>query len=255
MSDGQATSSRQTWQSESYQKNTGFVSVFGEDVLAWLDAQRGERILDLGCGDGVLTRKIADLGADVVGVDASESFVKTAQDSGMDVHRMDGHALTFEGEFDAVFSNAALHWMIEPEKVIASVARALKPRGRFVGEFGGFGNVAAVATAMRAVGATMGGDVVQAGPWFFPTTKQYGAMLEARGFAVEEITTFYRPTTLPQGMRGWLEVMGKPFFDQFGDHKEDVYDKVEDALRPSLCDFEGQWIADYVRLRFRASLT
>lgn len=250
-----ADNSRQTWQSDSYQKNTGFVSVYGEDVLSWLEPQSNERILDLGCGDGVLTRKIMECGATVVGVDASESFVETAQDSGLDVRQMDGQALTFDREFDAVFTNAALHWMLEPEKVIDGVFRALKPGGRFVGEFGGFGNVAALSAAMRAVGSAMGGNVALAGPWFFPTVKQYSAMLEAHGFQVDEITTFYRPTPLPQAMRGWLEVMRKPFFDQFEDRTEEAYTKVEDALRPSLCDVDGQWIADYVRLRFRTSLT
>ena len=247
-----ADNSRQTWKSDSYQHNTGFVSAYGEDVLSWLGAKSGERILDLGCGDGILTRKIGDLGVDVVGVDASPSFVETACAAGLDVRLMDGQALTFNDEFDAVFSNAALHWMLDPQAVLEGVVRALKPGGRFVGEFGGFGNVAAVSTAMQAVGAEMGGNLALAGPWFFPTVSQYSTMLEANGFAVEEITTFYRPTPLPTGIRGWLQVMRGPFFEQFGDRSEEAFAKVEAALRPSLCDHEGQWIADYVRLRFNA---
>ena len=250
-----ADNSNQKWDSSSYQRDTGFVSVYGEDVLSWLAARPGERILDLGCGDGILTRKIAESGADVVGCDASESFIETATAAGLDARLMDGQALTFDHEFDAVFTNAALHWMLRADDVIAGVKRALKPGGRFAGEFGGFGNVAALTAAMRAVGNEMDGDLSLAGPWFFPTVEQYGQMLKTHGFVVDEITTFARPTPLPNGVLSWLQVMRKPFFDQFGDLADTVYAKVENALQPSLCDHNGQWFADYVRLRFRASLT
>ncbi len=249
--DGNST---QKWDSTSYQRDTGFVSVYGEDVLSWLEPQRGERILDLGCGDGVLTHKIIATGATVVGCDASQSFVDTARESGLQVDLMDGQALIYDGEFDAVFSNAALHWMLKAEDVIDGVRRALKPEGRFAGEFGGFGNVAAVSAAMRAIGRECNGDAALIGPWFFPTVEQYSQMLEMKGFIVEDITTFARPTPLPNGLISWLKVMCKPFFDQFGDRADEIYAKTEDALRPSLCDHTGQWFADYVRLRFRVKL-
>lgn len=245
----------QQWESESYQRDTGFVSEFGSDVLSWLEPQSGERILDLGCGDGVLTQKIVSAGANVIGVDASDSFVNTARTAGLDAHVMDAHDLPFDQEFDAVFSNAALHWMLQPEKVISSVKRSLKPQGRFAGEFGGFGNVAAIITALRAVGKSMDGDPALSGRWFFPTVAQYSTLLEQQGFNVEAITTFYRPTPLPNGMKSWLKVMCSPFFEQFGDRGTEALDKVESALEPSLCDHNGQWFADYVRLRFRARLT
>ncbi len=247
--------SHQTWDAKSYQSNTGFVSVYGEDVLSWLDPKPNQRILDLGCGDGHLTRKIIDAGAEVVGADTSQNFVAAARDMGIDARVVDGHALAFNKEFDAVFSNAALHWMLGADKVVAGVARALRPDGRFIGEFGGFGNVAAISVAMRAVGNAMGGDVALAGPWFFPTVQQYSAMLMAQGFAVRKITSFYRPTPLPTGVRGWLETMRAPFFAQFDDRQEEAYARVIDALEPSLCDHQGRWFADYVRLRFAADLT
>lgn len=246
--------SKQRWDSASYQRDTDYVSKLGQGVLEWLEAKPGERILDLGCGDGVLTLKIAEAGAKVTGVDASDSFVDSAIEKGLDARLMDAHDLTFETEFEAVFSNAALHWMLEPEKVIDGVRRALKPKGRFVAEFGGFGNVAALTTAMRAVGEAMGGNVALAGPWFYPTVEQYSRLLEKGGFNVDKITIFYRPTPLKNGIRSWMKVMRAPFFEQFADREEQAYQAVEKALEPSLRDFQGQWFADYVRLRFKASV-
>ncbi|MEZ5841701.1 MAG: methyltransferase domain-containing protein [Hyphomicrobiales bacterium] len=246
--------SRQTWTSDSYDRNARFVSDLGAGILGWLAPAAGERILDLGCGDGVLTEKIVASGATVVGVDMSDDFLAAARARGLDARKMDGHALSFDREFDAVFSNAALHWMTEPEKVVAGIARALKPGGRFVAEFGGHGNVAAVTTAMRAVGAAMGGDTAIAGPWFYPTEAEYQAILEPAGFTVLRIERFARPTLLPTGIEGWLRTMRQPFFDQFGDRAGEAMSRVVEALRPSLCDRSGNWTADYVRLRVEARL-
>ena len=134
---------------------------------------------------------------------------------GLNVRKVDGHALDFVSEFDAVFSNAALHWMRKPHLVIAGVARALRPRGRFVGELGGHGNVAAIATAMRAVGALRNGDPALVAPWFFPTAEEYGRLLTEGGFTVKEIALVPRPTPLKTGMEGWLRTFGRSFFDQF----------------------------------------
>ena len=244
--------SRQTWSADTYQKNVAFVPALGQGVLDLLAPRPGERILDLGCGDGALTVKLVAAGAEVVGVDMSPDFVAAASAKGLDALLMDGHRLTFDAEFDAVFSNAALHWMTEPERVVAGVVRALKPGGRFVAEFGGFGNIAAISTAMHAVGSAMGGNVALAGPWFFPTEDDYRAMLEAAGLSVLRIERFARPTPLPTGMRGWLETMRAPFFDQFGTERETALSRVIDALEPSLRQRDGTWIADYVRLRLVA---
>src|SRR5208337_4503768 len=139
---------RQSWSAAGYDENARFVSDLGGEILAWLDPKPGERILDLGCGDGALTEKIAAAGSSVTGVDTSPEFLAAARRRGLDAREMDGQALSFASEFDAVFSNAALHWMTAPEAVLAGIARALKLGGRFVAEFGGHGNVAAIVTAM-----------------------------------------------------------------------------------------------------------
>lgn len=245
----------QTWSPESYEANARFVSELGAGVLEWLAPRAGERILDIGCGDGVLTVKLIEAGAEVVGVDDSPEMLEAARARGIDARRMDARALTFEKEFDAVFSNAALHWILPPEKVVEGIARVLKPGGRFVAEFGGHGNIAAIATAMRAVGRARGADLNLASPWFFPTAAEYSALLEAAGFTVERTEHFARPTQLPSDMAAWLMVFRRPFFDQFAEpERSAVVDEVVDLLRPSLCDSEGVWTGDYVRLRVEALL-
>ncbi|WP_244500823.1 hypothetical protein [Methyloceanibacter marginalis] len=143
--------------------------------------------------------------------------------------------------------------MRAPALVIAGVARALKPRGRFVGELGGHGNVAAIATAMRAVGASRGGDPAHVAPWFFPTVEEYGGLLGKHGFSVREIALVPRPTPLKTGMEGWLRTFGRSFFDQFEEPERTVVlNEALELLRPSLCDAQGRWTADHVRLRFSA---
>ena len=142
-----AVTPNQIWDAEQYSENARFVSDLGASVIELLAPRSGERILDLGCGDGALTKKLAEHECRVVGVDASPQMTAAARRLGLDARVMDGHELRFDHEFDAVFSNAALHWLKQPEKVIAGVWRALKPGGRFVGEFGGSGNVATIVAA------------------------------------------------------------------------------------------------------------
>jgi SAM-dependent methyltransferase len=246
--------SQQVWKAETYDANARFVSDLGGEIMSWLAPQRGERILDLGCGDGALTEKLCASGASVMGVDMSSSLLEAAKARGLDVRQEDGHALPFHHEFDAVFSNAALHWMTQPEKVIEGVKRALKPGGRFVAEFGGHGNVAAIMTALRAASRSFDGDSSLATPWFYPTDREYAAMLESAGFTVRHAGLFPRPTPLPTGIEGWLGTFRGVFFDQFGPKRDAVIGYVTDLLRPSLCDRSGKWHADYVRLRVEAHL-
>jgi trans-aconitate methyltransferase len=243
---------RQVWNAEDYEKHARFVSALAGPVLEWLQPQAGQRILDLGCGDGVLTEELKRRDVDVLGVDVSESLLAAALARGVETRRMDGQKLPFDAEFDAVFSNAALHWMSDAGAVIEGVFRALKPGGRFVAEFGGHGNVAAVTTAMRATAWRRGGDAALAGPWFFPSVAVYREMLEERGFRVVRIGLFPRPTPLPTGMIAWLKVFRRPFFAQYGAEEDQVLAEVEELLAPSLRDARGNWTADYVRLRVEA---
>lgn len=252
MAKASAAARNQTWSAGTYDAHARFVSDLAGGVVDWLNPQAGERILDLGCGDGVLTADLAARGARVVGVDSSADFVQAAQARGLDVRLMDGEHLTFENEFDAVFSNAALHWMTRPSEVIAGISRAMKPGGRFVAEFGGHGNVGAIVTAMRAVGMRRGGDLALAMPWFFPSADVYRDLLEHGGFSVRRIELFPRPVILRTGIAEWLKLFRKPFFDQFENEAENALSEVVELLRPVLCDAAGNWTADYVRLRVEA---
>lgn len=243
---------QQTWTADSYQQNARFVSDLASEVLAWLAPRPGERILDVGCGDGALTSRIRDAGADVVGIDISVSLLDAAAKRGLDVRTQSVTDMTFAVEFDAIFSNAVLHWVNEPARAVTRMRAALKPGGRLVAEFGGHGNIAAIVTAMRAAALRHAGDVALASPWFYPTPQEYGALLEAGGFEVRRIGLFPRPTPLPTGMAGWLDTFRAPFFRQFGPHAEAIKQEVMELLRPSLCDSNGRWTADYVRLRVEA---
>lgn len=212
-----------------------------------------ENILDLGCGDGALTVTLVAAGARVIGVDSSEEMVAAARARGHDARVLDGTALTFVEEFDAVFSNAALHWMRDLASVIAGVGRALKPGGRFVGEMGGEGNVATIAQALREAMARRGVDGHHVDPWIFPSPARFETLLRAEGFEVEALQLIPRPTVLPGDIEGWLETFAGSFLDQRPPaERPALIAEVREALRPRLQSPGGEWIADYVRLRFAA---
>ena len=244
----------QTWNPAQYSKNARFVSDLGMPVVELLAPRAGERILDLGCGDGPLTKKLADLGCQVVGVDASQEMITAARLLGLDACVMDGHSLQYEREFDAIFSNAALHWMKQPGKVIAGVWKALKPGGRFVGEFGGYGNVATIVAALEAGLVERGIDAKAFNPWYFPTVAEYKSRLEARGFAINTIVLVPRPTPLPGDLAGWLETFAKSFIAALpaSEHIQFLEDAAA-ACRTKLINTDDIWTADYVRLRFCAA--
>lgn len=241
----------QTWSPTDYQHHAAFVPALGATILVRLAPQAGERILDLGCGDGVLTADLVSSGAEVVAVDASAPMVAAAVARGIAARVMDARALTFTAEFDAVFSNAVLHWIPEADAVLAGVARALTPGGRFVAEFGGHTNVAAIVVALRAVFASHG--LTFQSPWYYPSPDDYRARLDAAGFIVDDIRLVPRPTPLPTGMLGWLRTFGVSIFAAVPKTLvARVEQDVVDLLRPTLCDATGQWTADYVRLQVAA---
>lgn len=243
----------QTWNPGEYERNARFVSTLGRDVLTLLSPKPGERILDIGCGDGVLTAEIAAAGAEVVGIDLSEPMVHAARKRGLDARVGDAQALTFQSEFDAVFSNAALHWMPNSDSVVAGVFRALKIGGRFVAEFGGHGNIAAIRVAQLAVCQKYGGDPQTITGKYYPTSEEYVDKLRTHGFSIDCIQLIPRPTTLPAGMDGWLDTFGKAFLGSVPKMYRDVAkQEIIDLLCPTLCDSKGIWTADYVRLRVAA---
>jgi trans-aconitate methyltransferase len=242
----------QHWDPERYQRNAGFVAALGEPLLALLAPQPHERILDLGCGDGTLTALIAAR-ASVIGVDASAEQVAAARARGVAAEVVDGTRLDFTAEFDAVFSNAALHWMRDPDAVIAGVWRALKPGGRLVAECGGAGNVKAVRRALTAALARRGIDGEAASPWYFPAPEEYRARLERHGFVVTSMALFPRPTPLPGSLGDWLDTFAESFLATVPPQtRPSVKQEVESMLRDRLADAAGAWTMDYVRLRFSA---
>lgn len=244
----------QHWDPERYARNARFVADLGADVFKLLDPQPGERVLDLGCGDGALTEKLIACGCQVVGVDASPDQIAAARKRGLDAQVMSGEQLKFDNEFEAVFSNAALHWMKRPDDVIAGVHRALKPGGRFVAECGGAGNVAKIEAALTNAMEKRGIDAVALNPWYFAHPDEYRRKLEARGFRVEAIDLIRRPTPLPTDLDGWLATFCESFTNALPESDRSAFvAEVREALRPQLCDEGGNWTADYVRLRFAAT--
>ncbi|MEM9737211.1 MAG: class I SAM-dependent methyltransferase, partial [Pseudomonadota bacterium] len=188
--------------------------------------------------------------------DASADMVASAQAAGIEAAVMDAHTLAFDQPFDAVFSNAAMHWMTDPDAVLAGVARALKPGGRLVAEFGGMGNVAAIRTAIIAVLARDHGietDLKEV--WYFPSVAEHRARLEAAGFAVDEIALVPRPTPIKTDMQAWLATLAAPALGLLPEGaRGQAAAEIERLLRPALCDAHGDWTADYIRLRFKAHL-
>ncbi len=248
------TTPTQTWDPERYARTARFVAELGMPVVELLAPRPGERILDLGCGDGYLTARLAALGCDVLGVDASAAQVEAARRAGVRADTMRAEDLAFESAFDAVFSNATLHWVKDAERVVARVFRALKPGGRFVAEMGGEGCVGAIRGALSAGLRARGLEPATVDPWYFPSADAYRETLERGGFRVETIFVFPRPTPLPGTMRDWLETFAQSFRAALPEAERAAYlDEVEAALRPALCDAAGAWTADYTRLRFRAS--
>jgi trans-aconitate methyltransferase len=221
------------------------------DLLA---PKPGQRILDLGCGDGVLTKKLADMGCEVVAVDSSVPQVEAAKKLGLNASAISGEDLPYREEFDAVFSNAVLHWITRADPMLAAVYRSLKPGGRFVAECGGHGCVRKIQTALVQALDRRGIDGQSRVPWYFPTPGDYATKLEHAGFRVDSIALIPRPTPLPGDIVAYLETFALSFFQGFSaEARNDYLQEVRTVLEPQLRDANGTWVADYVRLRFAAT--
>lgn len=251
-------SGTKSWNSELYQSSHAFVWQFGRDLLTMLSPKPGERILDVGCGTGQLTSEIAKSGAEVVGVDQSVEMIAAARENypELQFETADIATIQYSEEFDAVFSNAALHWVRNQEAALTAIARALKPGGRLVFEMGGRGNIAQIWRAAVQALSTMGvSDPEKLSPWFYPSIAEYAPMLESRRLEVTFAVLFDRPTPLEggeQGLRNWLEMFG-----MFASHvlspaqREELMQRIEDLARPALFH-NGEWTVDYRRLRMIA---
>lgn len=243
------------WAAATYDRSAGYVSRFGAGVVDLLAPRTGEKVLDLGCGTGDLTQEISSRGALVVGVDASPQMISRAAEKYPDLRFevCDARSLEEFSGFDAVFSNAALHWIKEARQVISAVHSVLNRGGRFVAELGGRGNVRTIERALGEALAERGISAADRNPWYFPSLAEYAALLEASGFEVTYATLFDRPTPIGgEGIERWLEVFAGSFLDGLPDDtRREIVASVAAKARPELLTKDG-WVADYRRLRVRA---
>ena len=243
------------WSAVDYAQHAAFVPRLGDAVLQLLDPKPGEMILDVGCGDGVLTARIVEAGARVIGIDSSPEMVEAARARGLDAFVADAEAMDVErfGQFDAVFSNAALHWMLDPDAVACGIFKALKAGGRFVGEMGGEGNLLALRTALREELAARGYAMPEQDPSWYAGVEEFTRLYHISGFSNVRAELIPRPTPLPGGAADWVKtfragVMDVAMVPEW--ERDDIAAAVEARVAPKLQQPDGSWCADYVRLRF-----
>jgi len=240
-----APASTSQWDAADYARVGGFVPELGQAALDLLDPQRGEHILDVGCGDGTLTLRIKEMGADVVGIDNSLSMVAAAKAKGLDARLMDAAQLKFAEAFDAAFSNATLHWVLDKERAARAIWFALKAGGRFAGEMGGDGNLARLRETLDDVLVERGfGPPTYAANWY-PTPDEFAAVYEQAGFKDIEARLIDRPTELEHGVQAWVTAFRAGWLDRAGVPHED-----RQSIADEVAARVGSNIADYVRLRF-----
>lgn len=246
----------QIWNPQEYRKSADFIPEMGRAVIELLQPKAGEKILDLGCGTGVLAKELSAAGCTVVGMDASPEMVEASRAAGVDARLADAETLKMDEKFDAVLSNDALHWIRDQYAVVRRVWNLLLPGGRFAAECGGEGCVRVIREGMKIALIKRGIDYKARNPWKFPELGAFTKILENQGFNVKFIARIDRPTPLVRGLRSWLEIFSASHTDGFSaEEKESFYKEVEDYCRPMLFTKENGWVADYVRLRFLAVKT
>jgi trans-aconitate 2-methyltransferase len=251
------STSNYDWNSLLYQEKHAFVWHYGENLLQILKPQPNETILDLGCGTGQLTAKIAEAGAEVIGIDSAPEMIKQAQQNYPQLKFQVADAKNFQlsQPVDAVFSNAVLHWIPQADEVISSIHESLKMGGRFIAEFGGKGNIESIAKALYAALEKIGIDASKLNPWYFPSIGEYASKLEKQGFEVVYSNLFSRPTLLKDedvGLANWIKMFCGNFFQGLSEEEKImVIQDVEKQLKPKLYQ-QGNWFADYRRIQVKA---
>ena len=246
------TEEKNSWNANRYNRHASFVSELALPVVELLNPKVDEKILDLGCGEGTLALEIEKYGAEVTCVDLSEDMIEKAQAKGLNAKVMSATAMPFKEEFDAVFSNATLHWVKESALAVENIYRALKQGGRFVAEFGGEGNIYHIENAMREVFSRHSEYGSFDDVWFFPSTKEYQAILEKQGFEVTYIECIPRPTPIDD-IAHWLAVFSNGMTEHLNsDEQENFRDEVREILKSKIYTAEEGWVADYVRIRVEA---
>ena len=252
------STSNNNWNSSLYQEKHAFVWHYGENLLQILNPQPNERILDLGCGTGQLTEKIAEADAEVIGIDSAPEMIEKAKQNYPNIkfQVVDARNFQLSQPVDAVFSNATLHWIPEADAVISSISKSLKMGGRFIAEFGGKGNIESIVKALYAALEEIGFDNPSIlNPWYFPSISEYAAKLEKQGFEVVYSNLFYRQTLLQDkdaGLANWIKMFGGNFFTGLSEEEiSQVINNVEKQLKPKLYQ-QGNWFADYRRIQVKA---
>ncbi|MEM7715267.1 MAG: class I SAM-dependent methyltransferase [Cyanobacteria bacterium P01_A01_bin.68] len=268
--------SNNNWDSSLYQDKHDFVWKYGENLLEILNPQPNEIILDLGCGTGQLTAKIAESGAEVIGIDSASEMIEKAQKNYPQLKFQVADARNFElsqpfgfnslmerkpnpstiSPVNAVFSNATLHWIPEADEVINCINKSLKTGGRFIAEFGGKGNIESIVKALyRALEKISFNNPSDSNPWYFPSIGEYAAKLEKQGFEVVYSNLFHRPTLLQDkdnGLANWIKMFGSNFFTELSESEiNQVIQDVEKQLKLNFYQ-DGNWFADYRRIQIKA---
>jgi trans-aconitate methyltransferase len=242
------------WNASLYDKEHSFVSQLGGELVQWLAPKPGEKILDLGCGTGDLANQLSQQGVDITGIDKSENMIEQAQKKYPELTFLvqDAVDMRYSKEFDAVFSNATLHWIKTPKRALQSIYHSLKPGGRFVAEFGGKGNVQTITDAIMNQFSEQGISYKsEQFPWYYPSIGEYTSIMEQVGFRVTQAQHFDRPTPLngEQGLRNWIKMFATSMFEGVTtETKALIVTRVEESLRQGLFR-NGEWIADYKRIR------